>query len=373
MRVALIRGSLLRPWELPNYVMPGVDVEAFASHGVARSMPEPVLPVHGLPSTGDVVSRFGPKAIAVTDLLAGSIERLKGLEDAVRGFDIAHALELANPLTAQAVAARDAGACRAVVATVMENIPYGRAQNRWVAARVKRMAAGVDHFLAITERARLHLNSAGVEDDRITTLPLGVDMDRFRPREGERAPGPVRIVTVARLEVGKGVEDLVIAVGLLARRGIEVHVSLVGQGPLAGRLLAIAADLGVADRVTIPGPTPWEELERVYRAHDVFVLASAPTRNWREQFGFAIVEAMGCGLPVVAGASGSLPEVVADADSLVTPHDPIGLADHLEWLATDAARMRAQGERNRRWAVERYGLPRIRDGLRDVYAAVLAR
>src|SRR5688572_33264646 len=131
MRVALIRGSLLRPWELPNYAIPGVDVEAFASRGVAHTMRDAVLPVHALPSTGDLVARFGPKANAVADLLAGSVERLSGLEDALRGFDIAHPLELANPLTAQALAARDAGACRAVVATVMENIPYRPTPNRW--------------------------------------------------------------------------------------------------------------------------------------------------------------------------------------------------------------------------------------------------
>ena len=81
----------------------------------------------------------------------------------------------------------------------------------------------VDHFQAITERARLHLRIAGVPDERITTLPLGIDMERFSPAEGPRREGPLRVLTVSRLEVAKGVEDLVIAVGLLAQRGVEVE------------------------------------------------------------------------------------------------------------------------------------------------------
>ncbi len=370
MRVALIRGSLLRAWELPNYMIDGVEVEVLASTGVAARLGATVPPVRGLPGFGDMVARGGPRAAAVADLLLGPVEYVHGLEDALRGFDVAHALELANPFTVQALAARDAGACRAVVATVMENMPYRPAPNRVVERRVRRAAAGVDMFLAITEHARLHLNTAGVEDDRIRVIPLGIDMTRFAPAPGPRREGPLRVLSVARLETAKGVEDLVVAAGLLARRGVDLELTLAGAGPLHGRLERIAADLGIAGRVTLGGTTPWEQLERVYQAHDVFVLASAPTRNWREQFGFAIVEAMACGLPVLAGGSGSLPEVVPGEDSLVRPHDPLDLADALERVAADPELRRRQGERNRAWALERYDQRKVREWLRDVYERV---
>jgi glycosyltransferase involved in cell wall biosynthesis len=375
-RVALVRGSLLRAWEIPNFVIPGVRIEAFASRAVAaRIGPQPV-PVHGLPAAGDLIARLPPRAAAGIELLAGSTEVLWGLERALRGFDVAHALELANPLTWQALRARDAGACRAVVSTVMENIPFRPAPNAAVARRVERAAREVDRFLAVTERAALHLETAGVPEDRITVLPEGIDMDHFAPApaaERPQAGGPLRVLSVARLERAKGVEDLVIAAGLLARRGVDVEVSLHGAGPLEGRLREVARAMGVADRVRVAGQVPWEELPAIYRAHDVFVLASAPTTNWREQFGFAVVEAMACGIPVLAGGSGSLPEVVGREDALVRPHDPLHLAERLAALAADEPARRELGRAMRERAVERFDLRDVRRRLGEIYADVLER
>jgi glycosyltransferase involved in cell wall biosynthesis len=292
-----------------------------------------------------------------------------GLEKALRGYDIAHALELTYPFTAQAVRARRAGACRRVVVTVMENIPFKPHPNARVAARAREVAQGVDRFIAITERARWHLRYAGVPDHRIIVLPLGTDTEVFRPAE-ERRGGPLRVLSVARLEPAKGVEDVVIAVGMLRERGVDVELSLVGAGPLEDRLREIASQLGIAEHVRVLA-APWTELPGVYRDHDAFVLASAPTRWWREQFGFAVVEAMASGLPVLAGDSGSLPEVVGDPESLVRPHDPIALADALERLAGDADLRSAKGRQGRERVLAKFDQRTIRELLRETYERVL--
>jgi glycosyltransferase involved in cell wall biosynthesis len=369
MRVALVRGSLLRPWEVPNYTIDGVRVEAFTSRRTARAMGKMGLPIHALPGVADLTGHLPAPVRAALELTAGNVELLGGLERALRGFDIAHALELANPLTWQATRARAAGACRAVVATVMENTPFRPEPNALVRRRVRTVAAGVDRFVAITERARLHLQTEGVPDDRITLLPLGIDMEHFSPGPAPPSDGPLRVLSVARLERGKGVEDLVIAAGLLARKGIDVEVTLVGAGPLRGRLLEVAGAMGVAERVRLPPPVEWEALPDVYRAHHVFVLASAATVNWREQFGFAMVEAMACGLPALAGASGSLPEVVGRDDALVMPHDPLSLSDALAALAADPQRRQELGTYNRARALERFDVRRVRERLRPLIGA----
>src|SRR3954451_11458069 len=138
MRVALVRGSLLRPSELDNFALPGVETVALASRAVARAFAGWEPPVRGLPSSGDVLGRLPGRAQAALMLLAGKTEFLLGLPRALRGIDVAHTLELDHPLTAQALDARDGGACRAVVATVMENIPFPPVANRFVARRVER-------------------------------------------------------------------------------------------------------------------------------------------------------------------------------------------------------------------------------------------
>jgi glycosyltransferase involved in cell wall biosynthesis len=369
MRVALIRGSLLRAWELPNYELEGIRVDPIISRGATLGPPAERFDLRWLPSAAYLTGRLGPRASGGVEMLAGSLEYLWGLEEALRGYDIAHGLELTYPFTQQAVRARRSGACRRVVATVMENIPFKPHPNRIVAARAAEVARGVDHFLAITERARLHLRVSGVPDERISVVPLGTDTERFHPRT-ERRPGPLRILSVARLEPAKGVEDVVVATGLLRERGVDVELSLVGAGPLEQRLRDIAESLRIGDRLRVLA-VPWTELPAIYRDHDVFVLASAATRWWREQFGFAVIEAMASGLPVLAGDSGSLPEVVGRPDSLVRPHDPIAIADAVEALAGSDELRAELGGLNRERAIERFDQRVIRERLRETYDRVM--
>jgi glycosyltransferase involved in cell wall biosynthesis len=124
--------------------------------------------------------------------------------------------------------------------------------------------------------------------------------------------------------------------------------------------------------VSLPGGVPWSELQDVYRGHDVFVRASAPTRFWREQVGFALVEAMGCGLPVLLGDSDSLMEVAGSPQRLVRPHDPPALADELEALIGDPELRRREGEASRARALEHYDQRVIRERLGELYSRVLA-
>ncbi len=371
MRVALIRGSLVGPWELPNYLIDGIDVEVVASRGGGGDGSSP-LPVRELRSPAELLSRLPPLASGVVDLTIGSVQYLWGLEDALEGFDIAHSGEVFMPMTLQAVQARDRGRVKRVVASVMENIPFQPDQNRWVRRRIAESARGVDRFIAMSERARLHLETHGVDPERIVVLPVGTDVERFGPAPDVREDLQFRVLSVARLEQGKGVEDLAIAAGLLARRGVDVHVSFLGRGPMRGRLEHVASAMGIADRVEFPGFVPWGELDRVYRRHDAFVLASGTTRNWREQLGFAVLEAMASGLPVLVGDSGSLPEVAGRPESLVRPHDPPALADALEELAGDPGLRAERGAWNRQHVLERYDQRKVREQLGALYRDVLA-
>ena len=369
MRVALVRGPNLNPWELANFEPLG-DVVAFGSRRGAFADQQLSLPVRRLASPADAVARLPALGRAAVARFGGDVGHLAGLERAVRGFDIVHTAELSTGYSAQALRARDRGACRRVIATVWENIPLPAPQNALVARRVRRVAAGLDHCVAISEAARLHLELSGVPPERIDVLPMGVDLERFAPAAGERAPGPLRILSVARLVSEKGVEDLVVALRLLAGRGVDAELTVVGSGPLRPRLDAMARELRV--RVRVLGGVPHRELPALHRASDVLVLASAPRATWREQFGFAVVEALGSGLPVLAGDSGSLDEVVGDTEQLVRPHDVTALADALAALAADPERRRRQGERNRRRALERYDRRRVAERLRALYERVLA-
>jgi glycosyltransferase involved in cell wall biosynthesis len=370
MRIALVRGPNLNPWELSNFEL--VDgVTAFGSRSALQPLGPTAPPVRRLPSPADLLSPLPPLVKGGVARLAGSVDYLVGLERALRGYDIAHVAELFTPYSLQAIRARRAGACKRVVATVWQNIaaPPTDAGHE----RSRAVADGLDACVAITDDARLHLELAGVPADRIEVMPMGIDLDRFVPRTAARRDGPLRVVSVCRLVAEKGVEDLVVAARLLADRGVAAEITFAGSGPLDGRLRSLASALGVADRVSLAGPLPYDRIPDLLNESDVFVLASAPRTGWREQFGFAIVEAMASGLPVLAGHSGSLDEVVGDPTALFTPHDPVELADRLERLAGDPALREAKGAASRARAEERYDRRIAARRLVDLYERVLSR
>ena len=164
-----------------------------------------------------------------------------------------------------------------------------------------------------------------------TLIPLGVDTQRFSPGpEGATSEAPV-IGYVGRLEPHKGVDVLLEA--LAEVDGAVLRVA--GAGPEEARLRTRTAALGLDERVRLVGSLTQERLPAFYRGLDVLVVPSRPTPGWLEQFGRVVVEAMACGVPVIASDTGALPDVVGDAGLLVPPDDPRALAACLRTLLGD--------------------------------------
>ena len=172
------------------------------------------------------------------------------------------------------------------------------------------------------------------------SAPLLLDTDAL-PRAHPDAGGePLRLATVGRFQWQKGYDLLLPALAELSSRGVTWTLDVVGSGELDGELHAQADRLGIAERVRWLGRDA-ELLEVLARAH-AFVTATRA-----EMFGIAVLEAMAFGLPVLAPAVGSLPEVVADqVGGRLVPFDPEStlparLADVLaRWAADPAERAR---------------------------------
>lgn len=139
-----------------------------------------------------------------------------------------------------------------------------------------------------------------------------------------------------------------------AASSVREHARLVvvGSGRKEGELKALAGSLNLD--VGWLGPLAPESIPELLAALDVLVVPSLTIPDWAEQFGRVIVEAMFAGTPVIASSSGSIPEVVAGAGTLVPEGDREALTAALEALVSDSDYRVALGEKGRRSALARY-------------------
>ena len=180
---------------------------------------------------------------------------------------------------------------------------------------------------------------------RARLIPLGLDVRHFSPGAEpvqRSVTGQVVVGYVGRFAPHKGVDVLLAAIA--ADTGLRLR--LAGAGPQQDELGAAVGRLGLVDRVEFVGSLGQDALPGFYRSLDVLAVPSLPTPSWLEQFGRVAVEAMACGVPVVASDSGALSDVVGGAGLLVPPGDADRLREALLRVGLDPAlahRLRTAG------------------------------
>lgn len=204
-------------------------------------------------------------------------------------------------------------------------------------------------LLTVSKAARDEIvREMGVPAGRIAVVPNGVDADLFRPLP-DRRRRPGRIVATASADVPlKGLDPLLRAFAMLrGRRPAELVV--VGRPRAGGPIPRLLDELELNGSVRFVSGVPDEKLVALYAEAEAAVVPSL-----YEGFSLPAVEAMACGLPLVATTAGALPEVVGDAALLVPPGDPCALADELTVLLADAGLRRCLGERGRERVLSRF-------------------
>ncbi|MEE2657807.1 MAG: glycosyltransferase [Candidatus Latescibacterota bacterium] len=197
---------------------------------------------------------------------------------------------------------------------------------RW-RSLVERALIGANAVIAVSEELQERARDLGVEDRCLHRIPNGIEGELFRFDPSERVPGEGgwRIVYVGRYDEAKGLVILLDAVAALVAEGRDLRLDLVGGGKATGTgdvFRAQAARLGIADRVDFVDEVPWREVPKHLNKADLFVLPS-----FSEGLPLSLLEALACGLPIVATRCGGPEEVVDDeVGRLVEPRDVPGLA-----------------------------------------------
>lgn len=256
---------------------------------------------------------------------------------------------------------------RHVSAPIADNAP-----NRWLYGR-----AAV-HVVTTGEALRLQvMKEAHLAPERVTSVPTGIDLDRFAPgdRTAARAalslPADAFIIgIVATLRSWKGHRYLVDAIAAMKdeRAGDRIRLVIVGDGPGRDNLREQVKALGIADRVVMPGNqsdvVPW------LQTFDVFVLPSYANEGVPQ----ALMQAMACGLPVVTTPVGAIGEIVSHGVTglMVTPRDAGALQQALLRLQGDPVLREQLGRAGLTQAHQRFSAARMLDDMERIFATVLA-
>lgn len=212
----------------------------------------------------------------------------------------------------------------------------------------RRLAPFIDCFIPVSEDLRRWLGEkVGIPAKQTLFIRNGVDTERFAAAAASQAspwgPDDIVIGTVARIQDVKNHRGLIEAFARLRElepslRG-RLRLSIVGDGPLMGAVREQVASLGLQDVVWLPGARA--DVAALLHGFSLFALPSLA-----EGTPVSMLEAMACGLPVVASKVGGIPEVVTDGveGSLVPVQDTEALARTLASYVRDPALRRQRGE-----------------------------
>ncbi len=216
-------------------------------------------------------------------------------------------------------------------------------------------------FLCPSDFLRAKMAEGGVFPDRLVHLPNFCDVTGLTP-----ATEPGRgILYAGRLSPEKGVDVLLEAAALLPP---DLAVTIAGDGPARADLERLAQARGLGERVRFLGRIPGADLHAQMRRHAVVVVPS----RWYENQPMSVLEAYGCGRPVVASDLGGMSEQIEDevTGRLVPYNDPRALAEAVDAVVSDPARAHEMGRAARARAEQDYGIDRHLQDLDVVYRGV---
>lgn len=233
-----------------------------------------------------------------------------------------------------------------------------------------------DAVITLGESLKAELVRRGIAAEKIFLVRNAVDIDAVSPRPprhdlrtslGLDDKFVVSYLgSVTRLE---SLDMLVEAIGVLRRSRDDVAALIVGGGAEVGELVALAARLGVSDRVVCVGRVPYDEIADYYAISDAVACTRGRERVCQTVTPLKPYEAMAYGLPVIVSDVPALREMVADGETgrVVAAEDPVELARAIAELADDRASAAALGERGRAWVAENRNWQRVTSEYRTAY------
>jgi starch synthase len=379
-KVGILRGSFLNPYEgqyfkkLPNYGFQPIGIMTYDNTFNSCEIPFPTRAGHNLRTL--TKGKLKPMFSLVGKVAKYNFEswnlRVVGLKKLTEDLDIIHSADIWYPFTYQAVKTRIP-----TIATEWENIPFNVHGMPYIKIK-EHNCKHVNHFVAITEKAKEALITEGVSPDRISVIPAGIDCEKFKPsakkettNESSISEDATKILFVGRLVPEKGIFDLLNAFSMMLKNHENLELTVVGSGTpkMKTEIFRATINLKITDKVKFLGNIDYAYMPQIHNLADIFCLPSVETKVWAEQFGYSMVEAMACEKPVVSTVTGSIPEIVKDRNTgiLVEQKNPIALKAALEELLVDKKEREKFGKNGREWVLEAFEANKVAKQLAELY------
>ncbi len=235
-----------------------------------------------------------------------------------------------------------------------------------------------DEVVTISEGIRQVLLSEGVPPAKVHCVLSAVDTERYRPDRSHMrwvqdtfgvADGELTIGMVAQFIARKGHVTLLDALPDVLAQHPGLKVILFGQGPLWDEINArVKGDVLLSKHVQLPGFR--KDLDRVLPCLDVL---AHPAHM--EGLGVSLLQAAACGVPLVGGRAGGIPEIIQPGlnGELITPGDTAALVRELNRLLGSAELRQRYGQAGRQWVVERFSVEAMVEGNLGVYQLAMAK
>jgi glycosyltransferase involved in cell wall biosynthesis len=235
-----------------------------------------------------------------------------------------------------------------------------------------RVARRLNRIITVSENSFTDIVADhGVDPSKLHIVPVGVDVELFRPLpEVPQVPG--RLITTASADVTmKGLKYLLEALAKVRTERDDAHLVVIGKRKPGGASDKAIRDLGLEDVVEFVTGVPERRIIELYSEAQLAVVPSL-----YEGFSLPAIEAMSCGAPLVATTGGAIPEVVGtDGDTalLVPPGDSEALAAKLRWALEQPDLRTSVGARGRQRIIDRWSWRHTAEKTMDEYRALLAQ
>lgn len=221
----------------------------------------------------------------------------------------------------------------------------------------------VDHIIVVHDKSKDRLKNIHIDQDNITVIPNGVDTNLFI--NGHNSSNRI-VISVGSLIKRKGISYLLEAISNID----NIKVIIVGSGPEKDYLISLSKKLNITERIIFKSNISIQELVDCYSSSSIFVLPSL-----REALPLVILEAMSCGLPVIATNVSGMPDVIKDGYNgfLVEPANVEQLSEKIKLLINNDALRTEMSKNARKFVEEKLSWDSVIERIITVYEQILER